>query len=285
MDILTSIIFIILFIVMMVFIFSMGLLAPMIGKKGLVSVLVISFIIGLVAGAYFLSPLYEELPYVIGSTNQAFNGESEIIDIDLSTKRNASNIIKNLSTIKGVNSVKNNGIFLETSKFSEGRKKIIEDKVAIVDENFKSWNVDSNGIININITEGYDANEAIAILSEWLMYSAGIQTKYSLIKIQIYADASESQNVLDYLESQSIVVSSVKGPVHDSIENTKKNMPDRNVIIFLCGILGLIIGLIGVYFDETRVMINDIKTRINNRTLYKINNFKDKIDDLRNRKK
>ena len=66
MDILIAIVYVILFLILMVFVFSIGMLKPFMPKKEIVLVLVVAFLIGAIGGALFLEPLYEEFPSVVG---------------------------------------------------------------------------------------------------------------------------------------------------------------------------------------------------------------------------
>ena len=264
MDIISSTIYIILFILLLVFVFSMALLTPMVGKKGFLPVIATGFIIGLIGGGFLIAPIYDELPFVVESFSKIFDHE-EVIYIEFSTRINASDLIKELKEIDGVSSVENEGLFLETTSFSNERKKIIEEKIPIVDENFISWYVDSSGTININTTEGYDANNAIKTLSDWLVYTAEIETKYSLIKIKINTQSNKVNNVLSFLEARQIVVTSVEGPAQSAVDNTINTMVDRNIIIFFMGILGVLVALFGNYYDETIKYLKELleKTKDN----------------------
>ncbi|MCL2116684.1 MAG: hypothetical protein FWH29_10750 [Methanobrevibacter sp.] len=279
MDIVSSVIYIVLFTVLLVFVFSMGLLTPMIGKKDFLSVIAIGCIVGLIGGGFLIAPVYDELPNVVGPVRQVF-AENEVVFIEFSTNLNASNIIKQIEEIDGVTSVENNGLFLETTSFSDGRKKIIEEKIPIVDENFKSWNVNSSGKININITEGYDSNHAIKVLSDWLMYTAEIETKYSVIKVKINVESNKIDNLLNYLEANEIVISSVEGPVQSTIEDTKNTMLDRSIIIFCMGILGIIVALFGIHYDETIEYLKKSKKELKIKIIDLREEIKDKLEEL-----
>jgi len=252
----------------------MGLLTPMIDRKGFLSVVATGFIVGLVGGGFFIAPVYNELPYVVGSAQQIL-GDSEAVYIETSTYINVTDLIKQIKEVDGVISVENEGIFLVTTNFSNERKKIIEEKIPIVDENFKSWYVDSAGVININITEGYDPNDAIKTLSDWLVYTADIQTKYSLVKLKINVESNKVNDFLSYLESKEIVISSVEGPVQGAVNSTKNNMPDSIVIVFFMGILGLMVTLFGIYFDETIKFLKELKENLK----IKIKELKEKIKE------
>ena len=53
MDLIAGIIFVILFIIIMVFAFSMGILSPLVGRREIVSIIAIGFLLGAIGG-YFL---------------------------------------------------------------------------------------------------------------------------------------------------------------------------------------------------------------------------------------
>ena len=64
MDFIIAIIYIILFIIMMVFVFSIAMLKPFMSKKEMVLILGVGFFIGALGGAFFLSPIYSEVPEI-----------------------------------------------------------------------------------------------------------------------------------------------------------------------------------------------------------------------------
>ena len=63
MDLITGIIFFILFLIIMVFAFSMGILSPYVGRKEIVSIIIIGFVLGAIGGYFFIDPIYDESPY------------------------------------------------------------------------------------------------------------------------------------------------------------------------------------------------------------------------------
>ena len=65
MDIITTIIYIVLFIIMMVFVFSIGMLRRYMPRREVFLVLGVAFLIGAIGGAFFLDPIYDELPEVV----------------------------------------------------------------------------------------------------------------------------------------------------------------------------------------------------------------------------
>ena len=65
MNIITTIIYLVLFIIMMVFVFSIGMLKQYMPKKEVILVILVAFLIGSIGGAFFLDPIYDELPNVV----------------------------------------------------------------------------------------------------------------------------------------------------------------------------------------------------------------------------
>ena len=51
-----------LFILVLVFIFSTALLTPLIGKKNLIFVIALGFTVGAVGGAFFIAPVFDDIP-------------------------------------------------------------------------------------------------------------------------------------------------------------------------------------------------------------------------------
>jgi len=263
MDVLTAIIYLILFIILMVFVFSMGLLTPIIGKKDIISVLAIGFIVGLVGGLFFITPIYQEIPYAIGSAHEIFNGENERINIEVSPIVDLNSLLTKLKNTEEVISIVNKGIVIKTDPFPTFRKKIIEEKIPIVDKNFQNFSVNESGEIHIYFTESHDSKEAIKTLADWLMYTGEITTRYSLIYIEITVKPADVDKIVKLLNSENIAVTSIEGPVESAIDKTKNIMPDSNFAILLCGVIGVIVGLISIYLDEivpaVKKVISEIK--------------------------
>ena len=49
----------------MVFVFSIGMLKQYMPKKEVILVILVAFLIGAIGGAFFLDPIYDELPNVV----------------------------------------------------------------------------------------------------------------------------------------------------------------------------------------------------------------------------
>ena len=85
MDIITTIIYIALFIIMMIFVFSIGMLRTYMPKKEILLVLLVAFLIGSIGGAFFLEPIYKETPYVMKLVERNMPNTEETLYLDLSS--------------------------------------------------------------------------------------------------------------------------------------------------------------------------------------------------------
>ena len=110
MDILTAAIYIVLFIIMMIFIFSIGMLKPFMPKKEVALVLVCAFVIGCIGGVFFLSPLYDEVPEVVSTFEKVVPTNNETMFLDLSSASDIDGLKENLTKMDGVYSFEETGI-------------------------------------------------------------------------------------------------------------------------------------------------------------------------------
>ncbi|MGL6299206.1 MAG: hypothetical protein ACRC1M_08590 [Methanobacteriaceae archaeon] len=259
MDLILSIFYIILFILIMVFIFSMALLTPILDKKNMISLIAISFIIGAIGGAFFISPIYDELPYIIGSSEQIVNGQNEHIIVNIPVTNNIKESISGIKSREGVLSVEEHGIYIKTDKFSSERKQFIESKISKLDSNIKIININTNGEIQMEVTSKVDVGNFTNSLSNWLSYTGDINVRSKFIEVEVTAEASKVSEIEDYLNRNSMIVSSVYGPVQESINKTKETMPDSAVSVLISGIIGVLIAFIGMSFDKIKEFFKPVK--------------------------
>ncbi len=127
-----------LFILLLGFIFSAGLMTPVIGKKNIFFVIFIGFIAGVIGGIFLISPVYDELPFIVRNIYMSTSDVNETITADVSAGKDILRFMDELSAQDGVEAVYSEGIFLKTDRFSESRKRIIEDKISLIDPNITS---------------------------------------------------------------------------------------------------------------------------------------------------
>ncbi|HIH62529.1 MAG TPA: hypothetical protein HA298_07625, partial [Methanobacteriales archaeon] len=62
MNVIITLIMLILFIILLAFVFSVGLMTPVVGKKNLLFVIFIGFMVGVIGGTFFILPVYDDIP-------------------------------------------------------------------------------------------------------------------------------------------------------------------------------------------------------------------------------
>ncbi|MFB2623880.1 hypothetical protein [Methanothermobacter marburgensis] len=250
MDVLSVIVMSALFLLLLAFIFSAGLMTPVIGRKNLLFVVFIGFIAGTVGGAFLISPVYNEIPEIARSIYLSTSGATETVTADVSTSTDIERLKADLASQEGVVDVHSEGIVIKTDKLTEERKRIIEDKIEVIDSNITSWKVYTNGTIILQVKSGYNPVNALENLAEWLMYTGGINTRYSTVKLVVEVKPANVDAVVSYLEARDIVVTGVRGPAEDKVAELKRSLPAKSNIVLFCGVLGVLTGLAGVFIDS-----------------------------------
>ena len=86
------------------------MLKPFIRKKEIVLVLVVSFFIGTLGGAFFLTPIYSDVPEVVSSIEKVIPSNEETLYLDVSSSTDLNKLKNDLLAIDGVKSFEETGI-------------------------------------------------------------------------------------------------------------------------------------------------------------------------------
>lgn len=253
MDLLITVVYIVLFIIMMVFVFSIGMLKPFMHKKEIALVLVSAFIIGALGGAFFLMPLYDELPNVTSSIEKAMPDNEETLEIVMSSASDMSEIEENITNTEGVKSFNVTGITFTMWHFNDKELKYMNSVVPNLDSHYTNYTVNESGKIDISIEPGYDPSAALQSFSDWYKLVYGDTISYA----QIHANITVASSSLDLVEQElldrGIVAINISGPVQDSVAQTNSSMLSSTEFIIVTGGVGVVVSLIGIYFDSIAV--------------------------------
>lgn len=252
MNSIVSIVYLIIFILMLVFVFSTGLLIPIIGKKNIIVVCIVGFIVGIVGGGFFISPIYQDLPYLVGDVHSMIDSNHEFLNVSVNSSNiNSSNKINDsintIKNMKGFKSLESSEFKLMTSKFSQERKKLIEKYLS--NKNYSYYGVNSSGVINIQTKKEVDSNE-INIIAKWLDYTGGVKTKEYIIYFNANINAFDINDDINMLNEKQINIESITGKNQDSINLVKSLLVSKEQMILICGLLGFLVALISVFFDS-----------------------------------
>ncbi len=251
-----------LFLLLIAFVFSISLLTPLVGKNNIFVVVIIGFIVGIVGGAFFISPVYDDIPDMARDVLYSFGTNEEVIHCNVSTRVNVSSFMDNISKVDGVKEIYTRGIVVKTDPFDDNRAKIIKDRLPYIDGNITSWKVDKKGEIILETKRDYDPQEAINVLGEWLMYTGEINLKYSIFQVHMTVLSSDITNVTNALSENEVVITSIDGPVEDTVSTIEKTLPDNSNIILVCGFIGVLVGVIGFFIDKILFLFKRFRRKI-----------------------
>jgi hypothetical protein len=259
METIFDLVMILLFFLLLAFVFSTAILTPLIGKKNFLFVIGIGFVVGLIGGAFFIAPVYDDIPDMARALYQSTSSQPESIKVNISTDSNVNQAIADIKKIDGVKKVEGGLIIIKTSPMSNVVQKSLESRIPIVNNNVTSAKVESNNTIVIQIKPGSNPTDVINMLKGWLMLVSGINVNYSIVQVSAIVDASKVDEVLQKLPQGEVVVAGVNGPIENEIESLKESMPSESSIVLFCGFLGIITGLVGMFIDSIMRVIKRIK--------------------------
>lgn len=262
METLFVIIMIILFFLLMAFVFSTALLTPLIGKKNFLFVIGLGFVVGLIGGAFFIAPVYDDLPDMARALYMSTTDQQEIITINVSTDSNINQVIETVKKIPGVQSVESGEITVKTTSISSAWKSSLESRITSVNTNITSAKVISTDTMLIQTKPGSDPTEVIKKLKSWMVLVSGIDIKFSIVQVKLVVDASQVDQVVKQLPQGEVVITEINGPVEKEIQTLKNTLPAKNNVILFCGFLGVIVGLVGMFIDTIMSGFKGLKNRI-----------------------
>ena len=247
MDLITGIIFLILFIIIMVFAFSMGLLSPYVGRKEIVSIVIIGFVLGAIGGYFFIYPIYEESPYVVGNVQGLFSMDDEVINLNIPSTSNITDITNKIKNLDGVNSVTTNGFELETGYISNHTKKNVEFYLKN-DSEIESFKVTNNSI-SVDLKNDASSTTTLGSLVNWLSNQAGIGSEFAFVHIKVCVNPNNLVDVRDYLKDNGYTIISIEGPVQNTIHFLKDNLLPNYAVMCITGLIGVAVAIAGVFVE------------------------------------
>lgn len=252
MDIITTIIYIILFIVMMIFVFSIGMLRTYMPKKEVLLVLVVAFLIGAIGGAFFLEPIYQETPYVMKIVEKNVYNADETFYLDLSSSTDLNELYQNLSNTDGFKSYTEESITIPLWKFSDYEHSYFERIVGNIDSHYGNYTVNTSEI-TIEIEDNYTASQALKSFSDWYKLVYGSSLSYAKIHAKLVVDSYMYDEFQQNLLQRGIVASKLEGPIQSDLNATSDSTIPNTHFVLITGVVGVIVALMGIYIDPVVV--------------------------------
>ena len=243
------IIYLVLFIIMMLFVFSIGMLKQYMPKREVILVLVVAFLIGAIGGAFFLDPIYDELPNVVGAFERSMPNNEETLYLDLSSSIDIDELRENLTGTEGFRSFKEDSITIPMWTFNEREHNYFEEIVGNIDYNYKDYNVTSSEI-KISLEDNYTSSEALKSFSDWYKLVYGDTISYAQVHAILVVDSTSLDTFEQNLLERGIVPTSIEGPIQTSVNNTNQSMLSNTEFTLACGGVGVVVSIIGIYIDS-----------------------------------
>ncbi len=262
MDILIDIIMVGLFILILAFIFSTALLTPIIGKKNLIFVLLLGLTVGAVGGAFFIAPVTGDIPDVARSVFMATTSGTDVVGINVSSEVNLTSFIANTKKIDGVKDVQSNGITIKTSDFSSGARSEFLSRLPSLNSNITSVSIPSNNTIILQVKNNTDPYQVITQISTWMMLVSGVTTDESVIRVTADVESSKYDQVLSQMPQNQVVITDITGPTEDNIQFSNSLVPNSGYVVLVCGLIGMLTGLAGVFIESIDSMYGNIQERV-----------------------
>ena len=253
-----TIIYIVLFIVMMIFVFSIGVLKQYMPKREVLLVLAVGFLIGAIGGAFFLQPIYDELPFVASVVEQNLPDNEETLYLDLSSSLDIDNLRNNLSKMGGFKHFDEVSVSIPMWSFNQKEHDYFDSIVGNIDSHYKNYNVTSNAI-DIELEDNYTSKQALKSFSDWYKLVYGETISYAQINAILVVDSSKFDNFKQALLDKGIVPSKVDGPVQDVVDDTNESMISNIEFTCVCGLIGVVVSVIGIYMDSVIVLYRRFK--------------------------
>ena len=108
----------------------------------------------------------------------------------------------------------------------------------------------TSNTIEIQLEENYTSSQALKSFSDWYKLVYGETISYAQIKAVLVVDSSQLDKFEQALLDKGIVASSIDGPIQDSLNNTNASMLSNIEFTLVCGVVGVIVAVAGIYMDS-----------------------------------
>ena len=237
----------------MVFVFSIGMIRKYMPKKEILLVILVAFLIGSIGGAFFLEPIYKEMPSVMTAVERTMPNNEETLYLDLSSSNDLNELENALSNTKGFKSYSENSISITLWSFNDAEQSYFKEIVGNIDDNYKNYTVDPSGVITIELPDNYSASKALKSFSDWYKLVYGDSLSYAQVHSKLVIDASHLDDFKKVLLDRGIVASKMEGPVQDSLDSANASMVSDTNFVLITGGIGVVVAIMGIYFDSVVV--------------------------------
>jgi hypothetical protein len=222
-------------------------------------VLVAAFIIGAIGGAFFLEPIYQEVPSAVGLVEKNIPGNEETMYLDLSSSINMNELKSELESTEGFISFKETGITIPLWKFNEQEYEYFNSILGNIDSHYKHYNVTEDGKLEIELEDNYSSYDALKSFSDWYRLVYGGSISYGQVHAELVADSASVDEFKEVLLNKGIVPSKMEGPIQDTLNDTSASLLPSYQFVLITGVVGVIVALLGIYYESFGVFSRRFK--------------------------
>ena len=140
-------------------------------KKEMLLILGVGFFIGALGGAFFLSPIYSDVPEIATAIEKVMPGNEETLYLDVSSATDLNKLKNDLSKIEGFKSLEETGVTIPLWSFSDREYKFFNSSVPNINSHFSNYSVNKTaGTVNIALNN-YSSSQALKSFSDWYKQS------------------------------------------------------------------------------------------------------------------
>ncbi len=252
MDTLTILIMLVLFVIAMIFVFSTALLTPYIGRRNFLAVVGLGLVVGVVGGAFLLSPIVDDLPDFSRTIIEDTVEGTDNIEMNLSTNGNLTQLIQNISSIEGVNTVNYDFIEYRMNDDFDGsyyRTRFLST-LNSSNENISSIEDMGDNVYHVHIAENGDPQGVLNSIYNTFKYENYVSLRYTAMPAQAEVVANNVTNVMNQIRDNGAIITGVTGPTEDRIQVVESHIPNSTDVVILSGILGIIVAIAGFFIDS-----------------------------------
>jgi hypothetical protein len=219
-----------------------------------------------VGGTFFIAPLYDDIPDMARSVFTTTTGGTEVINVNMSTDNDVNAFIASTKKLNGVKDVQCNRITVRTTTFNNSAwNDDLETRIPIIESDVKSVDVISNDSFVLNLNKNNNPMMVVKNLKDWLVLVGGMEIFTNIAEISITVEPSQVDSVSAKIPQNEAVIANVTGPVENQINAFKKNLPDPTSLVILCGIIGMFVGLLGLFIDSITQIIAKTREKLRER--------------------
>lgn len=263
MDALTIVIMLVLYILAMLFIFSTALLTPYIGKKNLISVIALGLIVGLASGAFLLTPIVDDIPDFTRTIVEESVSGTDVIELDLSTNGNLTQIINNISSISGVESVDYQGITIKIDEDfdSDTEKRLIKNALNESNKDISNVIETDNKTFLVEIADGGDPQNVLNSIYNTFSHETYTHLRYTAMEANATVQANNVTKIMNEISQNEVVILNVTGPTEVQNEALNHIIPNGSNVILMSGVLGVLVAIAGFFVDTLITYFNNFRNR------------------------